>query len=476
MARCAPTPSSETTLGRTSFSYTRRPSPRAGDVRGARARAPRRTRARGPRRRVACELRSRARRTACTGRVSIPEISSKNQPQLVYMSMRVALPSPAAGARARARSARAARAACAGEELARASRRSRIEQHLDVARRARPTGRAKSARRDSPRTARRARSRSQSSASRSGARHAWFQPGSAAGAAAAVVAPALDAVRAAPRRCPRAISTSHVAGTLRAELGRSSSSRGRSARLDAARAPTRAPCRRSGDGGRRSRRRSRCGTASGPSRLGSNRAPVSRRDESLAVGESSRSKATACAIVAVVEEEVDRSRPTAARHGTAASDRTRSGRVPPLAARRRHARAWCGASTVNADALLARAPRARRVGRASRGATCPRARGRSGAGSRAMPQRTCVAPIARRRERQDHVVVAPAPSRSRGREPLGARAIGLEHARVDVGRAARSSHDEQRRAEVEADALVVVDDLDDAVRRRRRRAPRAFGA
>ena len=110
-------------------------------------------------------------------RASIPETSSKNQPQLVYMSMRVPLHlEELQGARS-ALPRRSVPARVPREESVDALGRA-VEDHVDVVVARLPgVGEQAPPRRSSKSGA--SASRSQSSASRSGARQAWFQPGCA---------------------------------------------------------------------------------------------------------------------------------------------------------------------------------------------------------------------------------------------------------------------------------------------------------
>ena len=234
----------------------------------------------------------------CT--VSIPDRSSKNQPQLVYMSIAWRAISMSDSARTRSSASSACDAVRREERdrappaCARAAPRCR--------RRARPTDRGTRSRRRcrAPPRPDRAASRTRRAAA---AASFWFQPGLAAAVAAAVVAPARDAVHAAPRRVlgelrpPR--SPAPARGTRR-----SWSAACRSSPARPAAAPTRAPCRRSDGGGRRSRRRSRCGTASARRRR-PRRASVIRAMISWPFGEQALERDRLRGR-AVVEEQIDR--------------------------------------------------------------------------------------------------------------------------------------------------------------------------
>ena len=113
-------------------------------------------------------------------------------------------------------------------------------------------------------------------------------------------------------------------------------------------------------------------------------------------------------------------------------------RRPPTPPRRaaRTRLAWCGARIVKRMPCLGEHLERRRRPRPSPAATSPRARGRSGARSRAMPQRDLRAPVARARERQDHVVVGLRERRAVARRSArGSRASAARIAAVDLGRA-----------------------------------------
>ena len=249
--------------------------------------------------------------------------------------------------------------------------------------------------------------------------------------------------------------------------------RGRSPRCDRARRP--APCRRSDDGGRRSRRRSRCGPAAASRR--SSETPPSSRSAKCSPLSSSPSNATPREIGAVVEEEVDASGPRAALTRRRASGRCgRRSRPATRCLRRGRTRfAWCGARIVKRIPCSASTSERLEV---DRGLRQPHALGLAAEAVLEIarcPRRICVCLSRAVGERHDHVVVGLRDRRAVAGEALLALAIGLEDAPVDVRRV-RLHPGEQRRPEVEADARVVVDDARRSGPASSRMRAAAFGA